>query len=119
MVMAAAAAIIFVPPAVILPIGIAQIQCAGIRQSADCSACQCADRSTCRRSASGSANDRTCACANGGTRNRAVTRIERQVTLLQSTVDRVVAIVAELPGAGLVRRLAAGRDDADRGGAGA
>jgi hypothetical protein len=75
MMMTSAAAVIFVPPAVILPIGIAQIQCAGIRQSTDCAACQCADGSAGRRSAGRSADYRACACANGGTRNRAVTRI--------------------------------------------
>ena len=35
--------------------------------------------------------------------------LERQVGLLTSTVDRVVGIVGELPGAGLLRRVATGQ----------
>ena len=44
--------------------------------------------------------------------------LERQVGLLTSTVDRVVGIVGELPGAGLLRRVATGQtaraEDAQR-----
>ena len=37
---------------------------------------------------------------------RAATDTQRQVALLQSTVDRIAAVLGELPGAGLLRRLA-------------
>lgn len=37
---------------------------------------------------------------------RAATDTQRQVALLQSTVERVAAVLSELPGAGLLRRLA-------------
>ncbi|MGI8680484.1 MAG: hypothetical protein ACR2LX_17730 [Jatrophihabitans sp.] len=45
---------------------------------------------------------------------RAATDTQRQVALLQLTVDRVMAVVGELPGAGIVRRMAAGREDTGR-----
>jgi len=65
---ASAAAIIFVPPAMILPIGIAEIQCAWVGQTADCAARERADSCT-RSGGSGCrANYCTCACTNGGTR---------------------------------------------------
>jgi ABC-type transporter Mla subunit MlaD len=41
---------------------------------------------------------------------RAATDTQHQVALLQSTIDRVVSVLSELPGAGVLRRLAAGRD---------
>ncbi|HKC28139.1 MAG TPA: hypothetical protein VKB75_09025 [Jatrophihabitans sp.] len=40
---------------------------------------------------------------------RAAADTQRQVALLQSTVDRVVAMLGELPGAGVLRRLSTGR----------
>ena len=43
---------------------------------------------------------------------RAATDTQRQVARLQGTVERVVAVASELPGAGILRRLAAaGRDE--------
>jgi ABC-type transporter Mla subunit MlaD len=55
-----------------------------------------------------------------GRLDRAVTRIEtasrntqRQVAVLQSTIDRMITVLGELPGAGVLRRLTAGRDSAD------
>jgi ABC-type transporter Mla subunit MlaD len=42
---------------------------------------------------------------------RATTDTQRQVALLQSTIERVVNVLAELPGAGVLRRFVAG--DAD------
>ena len=39
---------------------------------------------------------------------RAATDTQRQVAMLQSTVERVIAILGELPGAGVLRRLASG-----------
>lgn len=36
---------------------------------------------------------------------RAATDTQQQVALLQATIDRVIAIVSELPGAGVLRRL--------------
>lgn len=42
---------------------------------------------------------------------RAATDTQRQVTLLQATVDRVIAAVGELPGAGILRRIANVRDE--------
>jgi hypothetical protein len=44
--------------------------------------------------------------------DRAVSRIEAASKLLAGTVDRVVGIVSELPGAGIVRRMAKGRPNA-------
>jgi GTP1/Obg family GTP-binding protein len=38
---------------------------------------------------------------------RAATDTQRQVALLQATVERVATVLSELPGAGLLRRLAA------------
>jgi ABC-type transporter Mla subunit MlaD len=43
---------------------------------------------------------------------RAATDTQRQVALLSATVDRVVSILSELPGAGILRRIATGRPDA-------
>lgn len=37
---------------------------------------------------------------------RAATDTQRQVALLQTTVDRIAGVLAELPGAGILRRLA-------------
>jgi methyl-accepting chemotaxis protein len=39
---------------------------------------------------------------------RAATDTQRQIDLLASTVDRVIAVIAELPGGGIVRRFAGG-----------
>jgi ABC-type transporter Mla subunit MlaD len=39
---------------------------------------------------------------------RAATDTQKQVALLQNTVERVMALMAELPGMGLVRRFAGG-----------
>ena len=41
---------------------------------------------------------------------RAATDTQRQVTLIQSTLERVVTALGDLPGAGLVRRLTTPRD---------
>ena len=43
--------------------------------------------------------------------DRVATRIETASKLLAGTVDRVINIVGELPGAGIVRRMAGGRPD--------
>jgi len=40
---------------------------------------------------------------------RATTDTQKQIALLQSTVERVMALLGELPGMGLVRRFAGGR----------
>ena len=37
---------------------------------------------------------------------RAATDTQQQVAVLQATIDRVIAIISELPGAGVLRRLA-------------
>lgn len=42
---------------------------------------------------------------------RAASDTQRQVAVLQSTVDRVIALLGELPGAGIFRRLTSGRAD--------
>jgi ABC-type transporter Mla subunit MlaD len=39
---------------------------------------------------------------------RAATDTQKQVALLQSTIERVISVVSELPGAGVLRRLAEG-----------
>jgi ABC-type transporter Mla subunit MlaD len=44
---------------------------------------------------------------------RAASDTQHQVALLQSTIDRVITVLGELPGAGVLRRLAAGRDGDD------
>jgi hypothetical protein len=44
---------------------------------------------------------------------KAATDTQRQVQLLTSTIERVVATLSELPGAGILRRLATGRDGDD------
>jgi ABC-type transporter Mla subunit MlaD len=43
---------------------------------------------------------------------RAATDTQRQVALLQATIDRVIAALGELPGAGMLRRLATGDSQA-------
>ena len=43
--------------------------------------------------------------------DRVAARIETASKLLAGTVDRVINIVGELPGAGIVRRMAGGRPD--------
>lgn len=42
---------------------------------------------------------------------RAATDTQRQVTLLQTTVERVISLVGDLPGASIVRRLTGWEDD--------
>lgn len=42
---------------------------------------------------------------------RAATDTQRQVAVIQQTLDRVVAVLGELPGAGLLRRMAAPRSE--------
>jgi ABC-type transporter Mla subunit MlaD len=44
---------------------------------------------------------------------RAATDTQRQVALMQATIDRVIAVLSELPGAGMLRRLATGREGDD------
>jgi ABC-type transporter Mla subunit MlaD len=44
---------------------------------------------------------------------RAATDTQRQVALLQATVERIIAIISELPGAGFVKRMTAGAPRAD------
>jgi ABC-type transporter Mla subunit MlaD len=41
---------------------------------------------------------------------RAATDTQKQVALLQATIDRVIAVLSELPGAGMLRRLATGEN---------
>jgi ABC-type transporter Mla subunit MlaD len=41
---------------------------------------------------------------------RAATDTQRQVAMLQSTIERVLTVLGELPGAGMLRRLTTGRD---------
>ncbi len=43
---------------------------------------------------------------------RAATDTQRQVALLQGTVERIATVLGELPGAGLLRRLATGAQGA-------
>lgn len=45
---------------------------------------------------------------------RAATDTQRQVAMLQSTIERFLAMINDLPGAGIVRRMAAGRGDDDQ-----
>ena len=40
---------------------------------------------------------------------RAATDTQRQVALLQSTVERIMVLLSDLPGAGIVRRMTTGR----------
>ena len=42
---------------------------------------------------------------------RAAVDTQRQVAVLQGTIDRIVTVVAELPGAGILRRRSPGRPD--------
>ena len=44
---------------------------------------------------------------------RAATDTQKQVALLTATLDRVLALLNELPGAGLVRRFASGRAEGE------
>ena len=44
---------------------------------------------------------------------RAATDTQRQVALLQATVDRIIALISELPGAGFVKRMTSGTVRAD------
>lgn len=48
---------------------------------------------------------------------RAATDTQRQVALLQATVERVANVLSELPGAGLLRRLAGQASGSERPGA--
>ncbi len=41
---------------------------------------------------------------------KALRELPEQVALLQSTIDRIVSVLSELPGAGVLRRLAEGKD---------
>jgi ABC-type transporter Mla subunit MlaD len=43
---------------------------------------------------------------------RAATDTQRQIALLQATVDRIIAIISELPGAGFVKRITARLEEA-------
>lgn len=42
---------------------------------------------------------------------RAAADTQRQVATLQTTVERVITLVSEIPGAGILRRIAAGRGE--------
>lgn len=44
---------------------------------------------------------------------RAATDTQTQVAVLTATLERIISLIAELPGAGIVRRMAAGRPDAE------
>jgi ABC-type transporter Mla subunit MlaD len=44
---------------------------------------------------------------------RATTDTQRQVALLQSTIERVVNVLADLPGAGVLRRIVGDRGEAE------
>ncbi|MDQ2796319.1 MAG: hypothetical protein M3Y06_04040, partial [Actinomycetota bacterium] len=44
---------------------------------------------------------------------RAATDTQRQIAVLQTTVERVIALLGDLPGASIVRRMASGRDGRD------
>jgi ABC-type transporter Mla subunit MlaD len=44
---------------------------------------------------------------------RAASDTQRQVALLQTTIERVIAVLSDLPGAGVLRRFTAGRDGSD------
>jgi ABC-type transporter Mla subunit MlaD len=46
---------------------------------------------------------------------RAAMDTQRQVAMLQTTIERVISVVSELPGAGILRRIATGRDADDDG----
>jgi ABC-type transporter Mla subunit MlaD len=45
---------------------------------------------------------------------RAATDTQRQVALLQATIERVIAALSELPGAGVLRRLTSGGENPAR-----
>lgn len=47
---------------------------------------------------------------------KATTDTQRQVALLQTTIERVIGALSELPGAGVLRRLVPGREDGEPGG---
>lgn len=42
---------------------------------------------------------------------RAATETQHQVDLLQTTIERVIAVASDLPGAGMLRRIVTGRAD--------
>lgn len=44
---------------------------------------------------------------------RAATDTQKQVALLTSTIERVIGLLGELPGAGILRRIATGRAEAE------
>jgi hypothetical protein len=46
---------------------------------------------------------------------RAATDTQRQVAMLQSTIERVLTVLSELPGAGMLRRLTSPREGGDGG----
>lgn len=46
---------------------------------------------------------------------RAATDTQTQVAVITATLERILSLVAELPGAGIVRRMTAGRPEADPG----
>jgi hypothetical protein len=46
---------------------------------------------------------------------RAATDTQRQVAMLQSTIERVLTVLSELPGAGMLRRLTSTRDGGEGG----
>ncbi|TAM89009.1 MAG: hypothetical protein EPN43_07615 [Jatrophihabitans sp.] len=47
---------------------------------------------------------------------RAATDTQTQVALLTSTLERILTVLGDLPGAGILRRLATGRPEADTAG---
>ena len=46
---------------------------------------------------------------------RAATDTQSQIARMQTTIDRVVQALSELPGAGMLRRIVAGRDEEEPG----
>lgn len=46
---------------------------------------------------------------------RAATDTQTQVAVITTTLERILSLVAELPGAGIVRRMTAGRPEAETG----
>ena len=73
--MGAATAIIFVAPAMIVPIRIAQIERAGVGQTADSATGERANRGTRGRCTCGQADNSARACADGRAGNGAFPRI--------------------------------------------
>jgi ABC-type transporter Mla subunit MlaD len=47
---------------------------------------------------------------------KATTDTQKQVALVQSTIERVIGALSELPGAGVLRRIVAGREDGESSG---